>query len=56
MARKLKSDRLLFLTTLVLVAVSIVMVYSASNQMAAEAAVRPNAFLVKQARLRRASA
>ena len=35
MARKLKFDRLLFLTTLVLVAVSIVMVYSASNLMGA---------------------
>ena len=33
MARKLKSDRLLYLTTLVLVAISIVMVYSASNLM-----------------------
>ena len=34
MARKLKSDRVLFLTTLLLVAVSVVMVYSASNLMA----------------------
>ena len=48
MARKLKSDWWLFSTTLVLVAISIVMVYSASNQMAAGTAVRPNAFLVKQ--------
>jgi cell division protein FtsW len=49
MARKLKFDRLLFLTTLVLVAVSIVMVYSASNLMGAGESVRPNMFLAKQA-------
>lgn len=49
MARKLKFDRLLFLTTLVLVAVSIVMVYSASNMMAAGPNRRPNFFLMKQA-------
>jgi cell division protein FtsW len=49
MARKLKSDRLLFLTTLLLVAVSVVMVYSASNLMAAGEAARPNAYLAKQA-------
>jgi cell division protein FtsW len=49
MARKLKFDRLLFLTTLVLVAVSIVMVYSASNLMGAGQSARPNAFPVKQA-------
>jgi cell division protein FtsW len=49
MARKLKFDRLLFLTTLVLVAVSIVMVYSASNLMGAGESARPNAFLAKQA-------
>ena len=30
MARKLKSDRILFLTTLLLVCLSVVMVYSAS--------------------------
>ena len=36
MARKLKSDRILFLTTILLVAVSIVMVYSASTVMADE--------------------
>jgi cell division protein FtsW len=48
MARKLKFDRLLFITTLALVAVSIVMVYSASNLMAGES-VRPNAYLGKQA-------
>jgi len=49
MARKLKFDRLLFLTTLVLVAVSIVMVYSASNQMGARESVRTIGFLTKQA-------
>ena len=49
MARKLKFDRLLFLATLVLVAVSIVMVYSASNLMGAGESARPNAFPVKQA-------
>lgn len=48
MARKLKFDHLLFLTTLVLVAASIVMVYSASNLMAPGETVRPNAYLVKQ--------
>ena len=49
MARKLKIDHLLFLTTLVLVAVSIVMVYSASNQLGARESVRTNGFLTKQA-------
>ncbi|MFO7691752.1 MAG: putative lipid II flippase FtsW [Vicinamibacterales bacterium] len=49
MARKLKFDRLLFITTLALIAVSIVMVYSASNLMAAQESVRPNAYLAKQA-------
>ena len=49
MARKLKIDRLLFLTTLVLVAVSIVMVYSASNQLGAWESIRTNGFLMKQA-------
>jgi len=48
MARKLKSDRVLFLTTLLLVAVSIVMVYSASNLMAGGGPGRPNAYLAKQ--------
>ncbi|MBP1602945.1 MAG: ftsW 2 [Acidobacteria bacterium] len=48
MARKLKFDRLLFLTTLVLVAVSIVMVYSASNLMGAGESVGSNIFLMKQ--------
>ena len=36
MARKLKSDRLLFLTTILLVGLSIVMVYSASALVALE--------------------
>jgi cell division protein FtsW len=49
MARKLKFDRLLFLTTLVLVAVSIVMVYSASNLQEAGESVPSYAYLVKQA-------
>ena len=49
MARKLKFDRLLFLTTLVLVAVSVVMVYSASNLQEAGESVPSYAFLVKQA-------
>jgi cell division protein FtsW len=49
MARKLKFDRLLFLTTLVLVAVSIVMVYSASNLKEAGESAPTNAFLAKQA-------
>jgi cell division protein FtsW len=49
MARKLKFDRLLFLTTLVLVAVSIVMVYSASNLKAAGESHPTNDFLAKQA-------
>ena len=49
MARKLKFDRLLFLTTLVLVAISVVMVYSASTLKEAGAADPTNAFLAKQA-------
>ena len=48
MARTLKSDRLLFLTTLVLVAASVVMVYSASNVLAMQKYGRPNLFLIKQ--------
>ena len=48
MARKLKFDRWLFLTTLVLLAVGIVMVYSATSLMGAGTAARPNAFPVKQ--------
>ncbi len=42
MARKLKSDRILFLTTLLLVCLSVVMVYSAS------AVKNPYAYLTKQ--------
>jgi cell division protein FtsW len=48
MARKLKFDRWLFLTTLVLLAVSIVMVYSATSLMGAGTAARPTAFPMKQ--------
>jgi cell division protein FtsW len=48
MARKLKSDRILFLTTILLVAVSIVMVYSASAVMADERYSQPYFFLIKQ--------
>jgi len=49
MARKLTIDRLLFLTTLALVAASIVMVYSASNVLASARHLGPNYFLTKQA-------
>ena len=48
MARKLKFDRLLFLMTLMLLAVSIVMVYSASNLKEAGESAPTNTFLVKQ--------
>jgi cell division protein FtsW len=48
MARKLKSDRLLFLTAILLVAVSIVMVYSASAMMADDRYSQPYFFLIKQ--------
>ena len=48
MARKLKSDRVLFLTTTLLVAVSIVMVYSASAVMADDRYSQPYFFLIKQ--------
>jgi cell division protein FtsW len=48
MARKLKSDRILFLTTILLVAISIVMVYSASAVMADERYGQPYFFLIKQ--------
>src|ERR1700730_1161854 len=48
MARKLKSDRLLFLTTILLVGLSVVMVYSASAPMALERYGRASMFLVKQ--------
>src|SRR2546427_288018 len=48
MARKLKSDRVLFLATILLVGLSIVMVYSASAVMAFERYQRPYLFLIKQ--------
>jgi cell division protein FtsW len=48
MARKLKSDKVLFLATLLLVFASVVMVYSASVVMAMERFKNPNLFLVKQ--------
>ena len=41
MARKLKSDKLLFTATLLLVCTSVVMVYSASAVMAMEKCQRP---------------
>ena len=49
MARKLKSDKLLFTATLLLVCTSIVMVYSASSFVAMEKQNDPYAYLVKQA-------
>jgi cell division protein FtsW len=48
MARKLKSDKVLFFATLLLVFASIVMVYSASAVMAMERFHRPYLFLIKQ--------
>jgi cell division protein FtsW len=49
MARKLKSDKLLFTATLLLVCTSVVMVYSASAVMAMERFQQPYWFLSKQA-------
>jgi cell division protein FtsW len=49
MARKLKSDKVLFLTTILLVALSVVMVYSASAPMALDRYGRASFFLIKQA-------
>ncbi len=49
MARTLKSDRILFLATLLLVSLSIVMVYSASAVLALERFQQPYLFLTKQA-------
>ena len=49
MARKLKSDKLLFGATLLLVCTSVVMVYSASAVLALEKMHDPHYFLVKQA-------
>jgi cell division protein FtsW len=48
MARKLKSDRVLFTTTILLVALSVVMVYSASAPMALDRYGRASFFLIKQ--------
>jgi cell division protein FtsW len=48
MARKLKSDKVLFLATLLLVLASVVMVYSASAAMAEVKFGNPYLFLVKQ--------
>ena len=48
MARKLKSDKLLFIATLLLVCASVVMVYSASAVIAMERYHQPNMFLLKQ--------
>jgi cell division protein FtsW len=48
MARKLKSDRVLFTATILLVGLSIVMVYSASAVVALERLGRPSLFLIKQ--------
>ena len=49
MARKLKSDKVLFTATLLLISLSIVMVYSASAVVTMERYGRPSIFLVKQA-------
>ena len=49
MARKLKSDRVLFTATFLLVCASIVMVFSASALVALERYQQPDVFLVKQA-------
>jgi len=48
-ARKLKSDGILFIATVLLVCVSIVMVYSASALVALERFQQPQLFLMKQA-------
>ena len=48
MARKLKSDKVLFITTILLVGLSVVMVYSASAPMALERYGRASYFLVRQ--------
>src|SRR5262245_52489026 len=49
MARKLKSDKVLFLTTILLVGLSVVMVYSASAVVGLERFGRPSRFLITQA-------
>jgi cell division protein FtsW len=48
MARKLKSDKLLFISMLLLVCASVVMVYSASAVIALDRYQQPNLFLFKQ--------
>ena len=48
MARKLKSDKVLFLATILLVALSVVMVYSASAVVGMEKLGQPYMFLIKQ--------
>ncbi len=48
MARKLKTDKLLFLATLLLVCASVVMVYSASAVLAMDRFHQPYLFLMKQ--------
>jgi cell division protein FtsW len=48
MARKLKSDKVLFLSTLLLVGASVVMVYSASAVVAMQRFNQPYFFLIKQ--------
>ena len=48
MARKLKSDRILFTATLLLVCASVVMVYSASALVALERYQQPYHFLIRQ--------
>ena len=48
MARKLKSDSVLFLATILLVCLSILMVYSASAVVAMERYQQPYLFLTKQ--------
>jgi cell division protein FtsW len=47
-ARKLKSDRVLFVVTVLLVCASVVMVYSASTQVALEKFKDPYYFLIRQ--------
>jgi len=49
MARKLKSDKLLFIATLLLICVSVVMVYSASAKIAEARFDDPYRYLAKQA-------
>jgi len=49
MARKLKSDKVLFTATILLVCVSVVMVYSASAVLALDRGFEPYRFLMRQA-------